>query len=92
MPLYEFRCASCGFQFEAQEERHARNHPSCPSCGGDTRRLLGGGGGVLLRQKTATGPSGGACRREHEGIGCCGSKDFCGQPGKDKACNRHDSE
>ncbi|NLI78765.1 MAG: zinc ribbon domain-containing protein [Candidatus Riflebacteria bacterium] len=90
MPLFEFRCAACGAQFEADEDRHAETHPLCPSCGGVSRRLLGGGGGVILRQgNPAAAPAeAGSCRREREGVGCCGSKDFCGQPGSGQGCNQ----
>jgi putative FmdB family regulatory protein len=39
MPLYDFRCHSCGHQFEAlARPNHA---PSCPDCNGtDLERLM----------------------------------------------------
>jgi putative FmdB family regulatory protein len=90
MTLFEFRCAACGAQFEAHEDRHAQTHPPCPTCGGSTVRLLGGGGGVILRPSGTDAPAAGSCRRDRDGVGCCGSKEFCGQPGSSQSCGRHD--
>lgn len=40
MPLYDFRCSSCGEQFE--ELVSPTTSPPCPSCGApDPERLLG---------------------------------------------------
>ena len=41
MPLYEYRCSTCGGSFERIE--HVPGHSSllCPHCGGTARRQLG---------------------------------------------------
>jgi putative FmdB family regulatory protein len=33
MPLYEYRCASCGNEFEELVSLSAKSAPPCPSCG-----------------------------------------------------------
>ena len=41
MPVYEYRCASCG---HTQEEIQPMGSPApgpCPACGGDLRRVYG---------------------------------------------------
>ncbi len=62
MPLYEYRCGTCGNVFEAyrrlsEEEREE----TCPSCGGSASRLrislfTAGGGGSPA--KGSCGPGG----------------------------------
>jgi putative FmdB family regulatory protein len=32
MPIYEYRCTSCGRRFEALVSVRAASTPSCPSC------------------------------------------------------------
>lgn len=39
MPLYEYRCASCGRVFEVSHEVGGRPGP-CPVCGGEGRRIF----------------------------------------------------
>jgi putative FmdB family regulatory protein len=42
MPLYEYRCESCGEKFEKLLSMSAAsaNGISCPDCGGESRRLV----------------------------------------------------
>ena len=44
MPIYEFRCAACGEQFEIISSLAERDESAvCPSCGGrDVSQVLGG--------------------------------------------------
>lgn len=37
-PLYEFRCAECGFKFEARQPLEAKPIAQCPKCGEDAQR------------------------------------------------------
>jgi putative FmdB family regulatory protein len=40
VPLYDFRCRTCGHEFEALQRR-PDDHVECPACrGGDFERLL----------------------------------------------------
>lgn len=39
MPIYEYRCETCGHQFEKLTTLSAPP-PECPECGADTRKLL----------------------------------------------------
>jgi putative FmdB family regulatory protein len=40
LPLYEYRCASCGDQYEKREGFEAASLQICPQCGGSARRVL----------------------------------------------------
>jgi putative FmdB family regulatory protein len=40
LPLYEYRCASCGYQYEKREGFEAAPLQTCPQCGGSARRVL----------------------------------------------------
>ncbi len=44
MPLYDFRCAGCGREFE-EIAPVAGPDPHCPACGGESRRLASIGSG-----------------------------------------------
>lgn len=66
MPLYEYRCADCGTEFEALVPAGRADAEHCPDCGTEARRRLslvaapvGGGDGAAM---PVMGP----------GAGCCG--------------------
>lgn len=40
MPLYEYRCKSCGHQFEKIQSFSAPEEKECPQCHGEVERLL----------------------------------------------------
>lgn len=40
MPLYAYKCDSCGRDFDARNGFDARDDASCPDCGGAARRLI----------------------------------------------------
>ncbi len=40
MPTYEYRCRSCGHQFETQQSITEDALTECPECGGDLRKLF----------------------------------------------------
>lgn len=79
MPLYEYRCDSCGNDFEALV-RSARDEPKCPSCGASalTKQFsvpasarANGSASSSLPLCEAPMPSGGGCAA----MGCGGG--FC---------------
>lgn len=41
MPLYEYRCSTCGASFERIEHVPGDSSLPCPCCGGNTLRQLG---------------------------------------------------
>jgi putative FmdB family regulatory protein len=67
MPIFEYRCASCGERFEALQARANEPSPSCPRCGaGAARRQLSTFAVVAQRPEPAPGPCGSAdcaCRK-----------------------------
>jgi putative FmdB family regulatory protein len=41
VPIYEYRCRTCGDSFEKLMRRGSDEQPACPSCGqADTDRLI----------------------------------------------------
>jgi putative FmdB family regulatory protein len=67
VPLYEYRCAGCGHEFEALVRVGDADMAGCPACGeGPTRRLFS----VVAAVRPGTGPV-----RGGDGAaagGCCG--------------------
>jgi putative FmdB family regulatory protein len=39
MPIYDYRCPSCGLQFEARQAIAAAD-PDCPVCGGRVEKVI----------------------------------------------------
>jgi putative FmdB family regulatory protein len=69
MPRYEYRCRSCGSQFELSRPMARSGDPAtCPAGHDDTVKLLSTvalGGGAVGAAAPAPAPAGG-------GGGCCG--------------------
>ena len=40
MPIYEYQCTDCSFQFELKRGFSENSPVTCPKCGGDTRRIF----------------------------------------------------
>src|SRR5262245_42191829 len=50
MPTYDYRCDSCGHQFEEFQSFSADPLKTCPACNQDTlRRLFGTGAAILFK-------------------------------------------
>lgn len=71
MPIYEYRCAKCGHEFEAIVGRSAK--AACPSCGGRK----------LEKQLSVFAVSSGGERDSTPSAGPCGS---CGDPRGPGSC------
>ena len=74
MPIYEFRCSTCGAKFEKRLSMSAANNPmDCPGCGGASKRLISAcaairrseNGQVSSVSGGCTGCSGGNCSGCH---------------------------
>ncbi len=49
MPTYEYRCPSCGNEFEKFQRMSDEPVAECPSCGVNSERKLSGGAGLLFK-------------------------------------------
>lgn len=49
MPSYDYRCNSCGHQFEAFQSMAEDALTQCPSCGTDSLKRLISGAGVIFK-------------------------------------------
>ncbi len=49
MPTYDYRCVSCGHQFEAFQSMRDELLKVCPECGGRIERLISGGTGLIFK-------------------------------------------
>ncbi|MBN1878882.1 zinc ribbon domain-containing protein [bacterium] len=47
MPLYEYKCSICEYQFEKLESFHADASTRCPKCGSNSKRILSLGTFIL---------------------------------------------
>lgn len=48
MPTYEYRCKTCGYEFEEFQSIVDTPLTECPKCTGLVERLISGGGGLLF--------------------------------------------
>jgi len=81
MPTYDFLCITCRHRFEGFLAKPSEASPGCPKCGKPVQRLIGGGAGFVVKSSLpahchSERPDG-TCRRETEGVGCCGRKEPC---------------
>lgn len=49
MPTYEYRCPSCGRDFEKFQRMTDEPGADCPDCGKPAERRLSGGAGLLFK-------------------------------------------
>ena len=49
MPTYEYRCKSCGHEFEFFQDMSDSPLNKCPVCKGSVERLISAGGGLLFK-------------------------------------------
>ena len=69
MPLYEYRCAGCGHEFEALVPAGRADGASCPACGqGEVRRLLS----MFAAPRAGDLPVAGGDGAAAPAGGCCG--------------------
>jgi len=49
MPTYQYKCNSCGHEFEEFQSITEAPLEKCPACGKKPRRIITGGAGFLLK-------------------------------------------
>ncbi len=69
MPLYEYRCVSCGHQFEKLMSSFSAKNPECPTCGEATEKQL---------SAFAAKVEGACCGTPSDSGGSCCSGGSCG--------------
>lgn len=76
MPMYEYECQACGYNFEARQKFSDAPLTTCPECQGEVRKqisqagfTLKGGGWYQQSYGNAPAPS---CAAKAEGGGCAG--------------------
>lgn len=89
MPLYEYRCKSCGHTFEKIQSFSAPEEKECPVCHGEVEKLLSApaiqfkGSGWYVNDYAGKGKSG-SMKASAEG----GSKGSDGAAGESKAADK----
>jgi putative FmdB family regulatory protein len=84
MPTYEYACTSCGHHLEVFQSFSEEPLTSCPSCGGDLRKVFGSIGIVLkgsgfYRNDSRTSSNGRSASKDKDG-----SKEKDGSKDKEK--------
>ncbi|MBQ8110898.1 MAG: zinc ribbon domain-containing protein [Clostridia bacterium] len=67
MPVYDYKCISCGHRFDLLRSVSSRDDVKCPSCGGDVARVYEGRWASLGKR-----PGGGGCSCGGNCRGCSG--------------------
>ncbi len=49
MPTYDYRCLSCGNNFEVFQNMTEKHLSNCLKCGGKLKRLIGAGAGPIFK-------------------------------------------
>lgn len=49
MPTYEYKCDSCGYNFEKIQSIKDEPLKICPKCNGKAKRLISAGGGFIFK-------------------------------------------
>jgi putative FmdB family regulatory protein len=49
MPTYQYRCPTCEHEFETFQSIVEDPISTCPSCDGETRRVISGGVGLIFK-------------------------------------------
>jgi putative FmdB family regulatory protein len=49
MPTYEYKCTSCGIEFERFQKISDDPIKTCPECDGEVQRLISTGGGLVFK-------------------------------------------
>jgi putative FmdB family regulatory protein len=76
MPNYDYRCLTCGHEYELFQSISEKPATKCPKCGKKVQRLIGGGSGVSFKgtgfYETDYKKSSGSCSSDSKPAGGCG--------------------
>lgn len=77
MPNYDYRCLTCGHEYELFQSISEKPSTKCPKCGKKVQRLIGGGSGVSFKgtgfyETDYKKSSGSSCSSESKSAGGCG--------------------
>lgn len=74
MPIFEYKCESCGNVFEELVNGDRNKEMPCPDCGSNkTEKLMSVIGGISMGKASAASPCGSACAN----ASACGSSGGC---------------
>jgi len=82
VPTYEYKCSSCGHQFEEFQNMSDAPLATCPQCGGKVQRLIGTGGAVIFK---GSGFYATDYAKKEQPVTRCGRNQTC--CGRDKPCD-----
>jgi len=76
MPIFEYRCESCGKVFEELINGDRDKQMPCPDCGSvKTEKLMSVIGGISMGRSSSSSPCGSSCAHASacgsSGGGCC---------------------
>ena len=76
MPMYEYECQACGYNFEARQKFSDAPLTVCPQCQGKVHKQISQAGFALkgggwYQQSYGNGPAA-SCAAKAEGGGCAG--------------------
>lgn len=49
MPIYEYVCTKCEYEFELEQSIHDKPRSRCPKCRGKVRKVISGGIGIAFK-------------------------------------------
>jgi putative FmdB family regulatory protein len=80
MITYDYRCESCGRQFEFRRSITEELIEECPECHGKLALVISGGSGFMVKGNSRKTRSEKDCSLESSGKTCCGRDESCGKP------------
>ena len=86
MPTYEYKCDNCAYYFEQFQSITEEALSTCPSCGGQIKRLVSGGAGVIYK---GSGFYTTDYKKQNSAIRCGKEHTCCG---RDKSCSNSSCE
>ena len=77
MPVYEYKCVKCNYEFELHQKVTEMPAGTCPECSGKVKRLISKSSFIVHGSKGIKGNVKPRCGQEST---CCGSSVPCEEP------------
>jgi len=77
LPVYDYKCLTCGHRFDKQQPMRAEPVSICPRCGGWVERVITAGVGFVNKTKEAVAARMTRCGHDSP---CCGRATPCESP------------